>query len=334
MISLWKCPLYGFNRSTDATWYALTKHGMDSAWLFLTREHFMFYIRKTLYMVLLVSWVIFALPAAGQDAELVQEVTLSDGTVVSVPQDWRVETLDFGVTATANDELLLLLLTPAQVAALVEIPADANAAHLVTPLGEALGHFYTPESRMRIIDVGDRFAAGRVYQFEGERTGIVLVVPLTEGGFGAVDALSLIGSIDESLEQVKAIAGSFAVGDGTTTVTPTAEAAVSVEPCFISAEGGAALRVGPGLNRTIVAFLQSGQSSAAIGRFVGGDGSIWYQLDKAEVLPTSAANELWVSGAEVQTAGDCEAVADAAAPPIVLPRSTQLPPSDTDTTGS
>lgn len=90
------------------------------------------------------------------------------------------------------------------------------------------------------------------------------------------------------------------------------------EPCFVSTETArtATVRVGPGTNRTALMFLAVGEQFTVTGRFVATDDTVWYQLDKAEVDPTSDAAELWLAQADVDEVGDCDLVGETAAPPI------------------
>lgn len=91
------------------------------------------------------------------------------------------------------------------------------------------------------------------------------------------------------------------------------------EACFVftSAANTATLRVGPGTNRTSVAFLPANVNVVVTGRAVTDDGSVWYQLDKMQAAPRSAANEVWVAQGDVFEEGDCERVGETDAPPII-----------------
>jgi hypothetical protein len=66
-----------------------------------------------------------------------------------------------------------------------------------------------------------------------------------------------------------------------------------------------------------VAFLPPGTQFEVTGAFTADDGSEWFQLDKDEAAPTSAANEIWVARLDVDESGACDAVQSASAPPIV-----------------
>ncbi len=89
------------------------------------------------------------------------------------------------------------------------------------------------------------------------------------------------------------------------------------------------LRVGPGTNRTSVAFLPAGTQFTVLGKSSDKESKVWFRLDKKEVAPKSSAKELWVLSTDVTTSGDCESVANAAAPPIV-PITHVSPPAETN----
>lgn len=91
------------------------------------------------------------------------------------------------------------------------------------------------------------------------------------------------------------------------------------------------LRVGPGTNRTVVAFLDVGDYTP-LGQTTADDDSLWFKLDKEIAAPGSSANEIWVAGDEVTTAGDCAAVPDAAAPPVIP--GVVAPPADASGAGT
>jgi hypothetical protein len=78
-----------------------------------------------------------------------------------------------------------------------------------------------------------------------------------------------------------------------------------------------ALRVGPGFNRTSIAFLPDGEDFDVLGQSTDDESNLWYQLDKAQAAPNTSANEIWVLSDEAASQGDCAAVQDADAPPIV-----------------
>jgi hypothetical protein len=92
------------------------------------------------------------------------------------------------------------------------------------------------------------------------------------------------------------------------------------------------VRVGPGENRTSVTFLPENVEVPVTGQIEDEDGNIWFQVDKEVAAPERAINEAWVAAEEVETAGDCEEIVNAAAPPIIpiVQRPTPDANSDSD----
>ena len=83
------------------------------------------------------------------------------------------------------------------------------------------------------------------------------------------------------------------------------------------------IRVGPGANRTVIAFLPAGINFEALGQTSDSDGNMWFSVPKEEVAPTKAVNETWVAADSVDQSGDCANVVDALAPPIIPIRQAQ-----------
>jgi len=120
------------------------------------------------------------------------------------------------------------------------------------------------------------------------------------------------------------------------TATDSGDSQAQGEPCFVSTETArtATVRVGPGTNRTALLFLPVGDEFSVTGRLVTDDETVWYQLDKTEVDPTTSAAELWVAQADVDEAGDCALVGETSAPPIrpIIPSAP--PAGSTDGSGA
>ena len=110
--------------------------------------------------------------------------------------------------------------------------------------------------------------------------------------------------------------GSLWAQDATPEVTPEATQAI---PCTVSTtvSKSISVRVGPGTNRTSFTFLPENQPFDVLGKAEAKDGSKWWKLDKQVVAPKKSAAEAWVAQTDVEAAGDCEAVIDVNAPPII-----------------
>jgi hypothetical protein len=95
--------------------------------------------------------------------------------------------------------------------------------------------------------------------------------------------------------------------------------ATETAPCFVGTDAvkSVPVRVGPGTNRTSFIFLPAGELFTVLGKAEADDGSLWWKLDREIVAPKKSAAEAWVSQEDVLTRGDCEAVIDVNAPPII-----------------
>jgi hypothetical protein len=287
--------------------------------------------KLTLRLAITILLVILIMPMAGVSAQddqlLTTVVDVSDGYVISVPDGWEAEEdEETGGFVLSDGTITLYVLNPVKIAELVEVDEDTDADDLLIDLYDEL---YNDRPRRRDIEETEfdgREAVRWAYEddsFGGGGTGVFFVVRLSNDTLGAVDAYTEDGDILDSIDLIETIVTSFDAG---------AEVqVVAAEPCFISTEDAdtVELRVGPGTNRSVMAFLEADEEFQVIGRFTTDDGDVWYQLDKEEALPGTAANELWVAADAVDESGDCDAVVDASAPPIV-PISNQPPPTGDD----
>lgn len=282
--------------------------------------------RLSLIMLLLLLALPLTYAAAQDEQQLTTVVDVSNGYVISVPDGWDVEEDDqTGGFTLSNDEMTIFVLNPLQVIELVDVADDTELDDLLIDLYDELYGERPRRRDIEAIEIDGREAVSWSYQ-DGRFDGIFYIVRLSDNTLGAVDAYSEEVDIEDVSELVTAIVTSFDVGAEGQVVSSNEPA----EPCFVSTdeENSVQLRVGPGSNRSVIAFLDAGEEFQVTGRFTADDDSVWYQLDKDEVLPGTGANEVWVAAADVDEAGDCAAVVDASAPPII-PGQTQ-PPVTTD----
>lgn len=139
-----------------------------------------------------------------------------------------------------------------------------------------------------------------------------MAVAFDDGGFGLVVA----EGVGAGTEQITVVAIAATFNDsGASPMIATGGGGV----CTVSVDTDdtARLRVGPGTNRTSVAFLPSRQEFEVLGRATDDAGAVWYQLDKDQAAPTRAVNEVWVAAADVNSRGNCDTVGEASAPPII-----------------
>lgn len=120
-------------------------------------------------------------------------------------------------------------------------------------------------------------------------------------------------------------------------IPPDDGVADSAEACIVRTNQAdtVRVRVGPGNNRTSVTFLPANQDFEPLGQATDDDGNVWYQLDKEEAAAGRAINEAWVAADELLTSGDCSAVGESAAPPIIpiISAPAAAAPSDTSDGG-
>lgn len=285
--------------------------------------------------ILRFSFLIFvallALPLLAQD-ELTQTIELPEGYVISVPDDWDSDVDDkTGGVYLNNADFTVFILTPPQVADLVTLGKSPDAAKLMVDINVALYDWEPDADSIDSIQLAGHPAARVYYNLEGDEfEGVSYVIELGDGAFAFVDGVASIGKTDELETALLPILRTFKSADE-------AASATSSEPCLVSTDSRdtARLRVGPGENRSSVAFLPAGDGFEVQGQFVDDDGNVWYQLDKDAAAPQSAASEIWVAQVDVTETGDCQSVVDASAPPVVpITSSNPNPPANTDSSSS
>lgn len=292
-------------------------------------------IKRWLLFLFLLALVSLAGHVWAQADELTQQVDLSDAYVIFIPDDWEVEEdEELGGFALTGSAAGLFAFEPTQVAALFDIKEDDP---LVDILIETYRQF--AGSRVRRTDIEEMtlgaYPAVSYRYADDEFDGLFIMVDFGDGQLGLLDFYTLAGDLDDQLELAMAIAETFTRADvaidpktglpiGTTTGTTTATTSTtttttSSEPCLVSTTVAdtVQLHVGPGLNRAVVAFLPANTEFEVTGSFTTDDDSEWFQLDKSEAAPNSAASEVWVAREDVDESGNCDTVEDASAPPIV-----------------
>ena len=272
---------------------------------------------------------------------------------VVVPDGWMVmsaelydtsfgEIPNFDGAIITDNEITVLILTPAQITALLDA-AERPVDPLVL-LTEVYNLIYDFEIEADEIEAGEiaseEFHALGLLLWsytdgEGDDAGEGEVYVLTASGDTAtsffVDVYGPEGSLEESREEIDLILDSIA------NPPEVAGPPVTGETCTVetATERSATVRVGPGEHRTAITFLKANQPYTVEGRFEVAAADVWYKLVKDEVDPGSSAAELWTSADDVNAIGDCANVGEAAAPPlrpIVGARPTTVP-GDTNNGG-
>jgi hypothetical protein len=201
--------------------------------------------------------------------------------------------------------------------------------------------------RQRVLNqaVGEHAGWRYAHNVDGDDA-LLYLVQLDSGVFGLVDAVALNGRlIATNLAVVQGLASSFsyagpavaeAAADGqqqsgtfgNSTASQGTPDAAAAEACTIRTDDAntVRVRVGPGENRTSIAFLPADEDFEVLGTATDRAGNPWWKVDRELAAPGKAANETWVAAADVDESGDCDAVVDVNAPPII-PASNNPPPA-------
>lgn len=288
---------------------------------------------RGLFLLTMVLMMIGLTPSiVGAQAGDTVTLLLADGYSVLIPESWTVEENE----ADDEDETTpgvrvysqtidIRVLVPSEVLALSGIETASHPADVVLMLFEAL-HDKVPDDKRPIRLAINAIPTGRLeYTASNGGDGRLLVFEVGENTFAALDIVTPPGDRSGAEifinEMIRTFESSSELSEEA--VQPGAPA----EPCTVRASSGnaVALRVGPGLHRSSVAFLPTNADFAATGRFVAEDGGVWFQMDKTQVAPQSAANELWLAATDVTAQGDCDRVGSTDAPPVI-PFSNNPPP--------
>lgn len=250
------------------------------------------------------------LPALAQS----DRVELTGDYSVVAPEDWTQRRVSAGRgTRFINDDSTLSIFDPEQLGLIMRPNMKSDLKTALIALYNIFNGFRVEEREIVIEQFNGRDAAMWYYTFTNQpgTQGVFVVLKLDDERFLALDVYGPDELLDENMRAARALARSLRTAEEL--------AQASGEPCTVSTdvERSASLRVGPGENRTSVAFLPAGADFAVLGQSSDDDGNIWFKLDKADAAPKSSANEIWVSSDNVTTSGDCEAVVDADAPPVV-----------------
>lgn len=256
-------------------------------------------------LLLLLILVTAALPTLAQN---LTAVDLPGGYRIDVPKDFEV-TEDGDLITLTDGETSIDVYPPDVLQESVEWDSKTEPADLLGELVTALFEFDDPE--INEIDFDNQ--AFPVWYWEisdDDLKGTSYLIPLSDGSYALLDVYASSTVYDETINLLDEIATSFRLTEEVTSE--------NVE-CFVSTQDTdtVQMRVGPGENRSVIAFLPAKIEFTVTGSFTEDDGDIWFQLDKAEVDPGSAAAELWVAAEAVDATDGCDAVAAVNAPPII-----------------
>ena len=293
---------------------------------------------KTLILLLLAVGLV--VPLAAQEVELTETYFFESGTAFDLPESIPVNADEDYPEIVYFDIDEDHLLTAANFGLFKDEGFAAD-----DDLNDAIAWFFEfyfgTELEFNVGDVevttiDDREAATLVYADDLGNRAFMVAIRFDDGTFGIIDAFADEKDF-EGDDVVLEIAATFNLDDaeddaGEDVSTATEDAAAA---CVVSTgqSNTVQLRVGPGTNRTVYAFLPANRDFTPLGRAEAGDGSAWFQMDKDEVAPTAAASEAWVAVEDVDTEGDCDKLGESSAPPIV-PIIPAAPAASDDSGGS
>ncbi len=281
--------------------------------------------------ILSLSAGVFA-QTADNAPELSQTVPLfTEAFTVSLPEDWEVEYDEEQEQTTVFNDALQLVIWEDVVARLELELDDATSESVLTAVVNDVLEPEEPATaedmetvELELPEADEPFAFA---QFTVADAVLFAVAPLAIPAADETDETTEAEEAPEAFVFVNAAViedeafsdeQTALVGAILASIAPADDAdLLAAEPCLVSAASNQArLHVGPGTNRAVITFMPEGEfEPLALGE--ADDGSSWFQMDKEEVAPNTAALELWVASADVTTTGDCGDIADTAAPPVI-----------------
>ncbi|MBE0689094.1 MAG: hypothetical protein IH587_03115 [Anaerolineae bacterium] len=287
-----------------------------------------------LLVLTLALLLMMAAPALARQTST--DVPIDGGYSIRLPNGWSSLEWDEPGTAFTNGSAQIVVFGPEAMQTLTRRGMRSSPRNALIAAYESL---YDETIAEEDIDIG--LLAGQDAAFwyfvQGEdQEGVFEVIALEQAlKFIGFEAVTPLGELDTASNQIAPMVRSVLEGTGAS--GSGAAQPVSTEPCTVStsAADSARLRVGPGFNRTSVAFLPAGRVFDVIGQATADDDSVWFKLDKDEAAPQSAAGEVWVLSEEVETQGSCDAVDAVGGSPIIpIMNAPPAAPPETQSGGS
>mgnify|MGYP000207784428 CR=1 FL=1 len=271
-------------------------------------------VRQRLKLVfLLCLFVLFPLVVSAQD-----DLPIDENYTISLPKSWDWESADpsLGYFVT-GDIYALLIVDPVELSEFVLVsPNDSIETILIEAYSVLYDGTMPRAADIEPLNVDGRTGAAWSYVLEeDDLVGLFILLEMSDGTYGVMDIYAYTDSYDDPETELEDVISSF---DAVNAVSGNQQPATG-EACLVATDQARtiALRVGPGENRTSVAFLPVGVEVEVTGVFVEDDGTEWFQLNKDQAAPQSAAAELWMERGDADEIGACDAVGNASAPPIV-----------------
>lgn len=264
-------------------------------------------------ILLILSIGLLGVVALAQDDDLETFTFENSEQSLMFPADWEQAVDDDGILTLTTDGIEMMVYDADSIATVLEVDDIKSAEDLLKATVDSLPISDVADlnaNGIKVVELDEREVARLAFETE-DMTGAVIAVPMLDESFGLVIFMMDSDDNEDLAEAVDEIIGSFNINLGSNPL--------SGEACNLSTAdtNTVQIRVGPGFNRTVIAFLPANQGFEALGQSTDDEGNIWFRVSQEEAAPTKAVNETWVASDDVDKSGDCSAVQDAAAPPII-----------------
>ena len=264
--------------------------------------------------------------------------------------------LIFGVSAQSTEDTLLDLINDNRsLSGFAELIVNTEIADILGDPDNSITLFVPSNRALKLALEGD---FGALVAADAELLDHILMYHIVDGLAISQDALMRLDSAPTMLEDseiaievvddtvilngsVETSDRTFEAGNGfihlisDVLLPPEMNAAGGACTVQAETEDTARIRVGPGENRTAVAFLPVGTPFEVLGQNIDESGNVWFSMDKDAVAPGSAINEAWVLASEVTASDGCASVAESDAPPVIpITNQTSTSTEGDDTSGN
>lgn len=279
-------------------------------------EHIM--LRRTTFILLILLLGSQLFPTAissAQDDALPNTHHFDSGTQFSYPDDWTLQAKStFAILQNGEQYIIVVDHRLLQ----STIPDEDDLATLAIAYADTIsdGEFVLDEADSESLEIDGREALHWAFEDSNNDPSQLLIIRFTDGAAGLL-LYSTVADSEESAPDFEAIAATFDRVELTDSTS-------STEVCGIVTVGeeSVPLRVGAGESRGMLGYFSSEEPISVLDSLTDDDGNLWWQLDKDQAAPNSAAGEVWIAASDVQTLTDCDADV-VAAPSEAAPTSSE-----------
>jgi len=263
-------------------------------------------------VLMLISLGLLSGIVIAQDDEMTTfEFETSDATLMH-PEDWEQEVDEDGVVTLTTEGITVMVYDAPTIAELFDVEDVESAEDVLASVvdGMEMDDVELDVNDAKAVELDEREVLRLAFETDDD-VGAVIVVPMADESFSLVVYRVASDAADELSSLVDDVVASFDIGE--------ASEASGGEVCTLSTTSSdtVQIRVGPGFNRTVIAFLPANVDFEAQGQTTDDDGNVWFRVPEDQAAPTKAVNETWIAGDDVDQSGDCAGVVDALAPPII-----------------